>query len=426
MPQQNNSPFPEGTIIPNHIAIILDGNGRWARSHGLPVTKGHEAGTKAIKEVMNAARKWGVHTLTIWGFSTENWSRPYWEIKKIMSLVKMTLQSELNTAIRDGVKFHHIGRKDRLPKDLLTWINKFEEETKENDKYILNVALDYGGHDEILRAVKKIVEAKIPANDIDEGLFERYLDTADQPYPYPDLFIRTSGEQRSSGFLPWQMAYTEFYFEPDHLPDMTADKLKAAIIDFSRRRRRFGAKDKVIHFKFRPEVTAGLEIAWWRLNKIPAGIRLRDYAMEHIREQFGISKYLAKEASVLLSKAIVDREEEKWEEAKIPLKKFYVLLKEELKLAFEPSIAASLEIKLWQDINNKESIEKAIDVEETARQYYAEVYRISLFQAAKVAHLRVLANVEKNLAENGYGEEHWDRAENYLQKFYSALKERVA
>ena len=426
MPQLNHSPFPDGTIIPNHIAIILDGNGRWARSHRLPVTRGHEAGTKVIKEVMNVARNWGVHTLTIWGFSTENWSRPYWEIRKIMNLVKMTLKSELDTAKRDGVKFHHIGRKDRLPKDLLKWIEKFEEETKGNDKYILNVALDYGGHDEILRAVKKIVDAKIPVSDIDERLFESYLDTADQPYPYPDLFIRTSGEQRSSGFLPWQMAYTEFYFEQDHLPDMTADKLKAAIMDFSRRRRRFGAKDKIMHFKFKPEATAGLEIAWWRLNKIPAGIRLRDYAMEHIREQFGISRHLAKEAAILLSKAIVNGEEEKWEEAKIPLKRFYVLLKDELKLAFEPSIAASLEIKLWQDINDKESIEKAIDVEETARQYYAEVYRISLFQAAKVAHLRVLASIEKNLAENGYGDEHWDRAENYLLKFYSALKERVA
>ncbi len=426
MPQEANSPFPKGTIIPNHIAVILDGNGRWARSRGLPVTKGHEAGAKAIKQVMDAARGWGVHTLTIWGFSTENWSRPYWEIKKIMALIKASLQNELKTAKEDGIKFHHIGRKDRLPKDLLDWISKVEEETKDNKNYILNVALDYGGHDEILRAVKKIVDDGVSSDKIDEKIFESYLDTADQPYPSPDLFIRTSGEQRTSGFFPWQMAYTEFYFEPDHLPDMTPDKLKAAIMDFSRRRRRFGAKDKVLHFKFKPEVIAGLEIAWWRLKKIPAGVRLRDYAMLHLKEQFGISKGLAKDAAVLLTKALISGEEKKWEEAKIPLKKFYELLKDELKLAFEPSIAASLEVKLWQDSSGKESVEKAIDVEETARQYYAEVYRISLFQAAKAAHLRVLATVERNLAERGYGDEHWDKAENYLQKFYSALKERVA
>lgn len=426
MPTDNKPPFPPGTIIPNHIAVILDGNGRWARSRGLPVTRGHEAGAKAIRDVMNAAREWGVHTLTIWGWSTENWSRPYWETKKIMAIVKAYLQSELKTAKRDGLRFHHIGRKDRLPKDLVKWLEKIEEETKENDKYILNVALDYGGHDEILRAVRKIVKDRVPENKIDVRLFESYLDTADQPYPYPDLFIRTSGEQRTSGFLPWQMAYTEFYFEPDHLPDMTPEKLKMAILDFSRRRRRFGAKDKVVHFKFKPQVIAGLEVAWWRLKKIPAGVRLRDYAFEHIKEQFGISKGLAKDAAQLMVEALVRGEEKKWTEATVPLKKFYELLKGELKLAFEPSIAASLEVKLWQDINNKKSIEGALDVEDVARQYYSEVYRISDFQAAKIAHLRVLANLEKNLAEEGQGDEHWQKAEDYLQKYYAALKERVA
>ena len=426
MPSDDKSPFPPGTIVPNHIAVILDGNGRWARSRGLAVTKGHEAGAKAIKKVMDAARGWGVHTLTIWGWSTENWSRPYWETKKIMSLVMTYLQNELKTAKKDGIRFHHIGRKDRLPKDVRAWITRIENETRNNTKYILNVALDYGGHDEIVRAVKRIVEDKIPSTEIDEQLFESYLDTSGQPYPYPDLFIRTSGEQRTSGFLPWQLAYTEFYFEPDHLPDMNPEKLKAAILDFSRRRRRFGAKDKVMHFKFEPEAVAKLEVAWWRLKKIPAGIRFRDYAIEHIKEQFGISKDLAKKAAQLMVEALVWGEEKKWEEAKNPLKKFYELLKGELKLAFEPSIAASLEVKLWQDIGDKKNIESVLDVEEVARQYYSEVYRISDFQAAKIAHLRILANLERNLAEDGEGDDHWNKARDYLQKYYVALKDRVA
>jgi undecaprenyl diphosphate synthase len=418
--------LPRGTIVPNNIAIILDGNGRWARSHGLPVTKGHEEGAKAIREVMNAARDLGVHTLTIWGFSTENWKRPPTEKNKIFSLIKRTLEKELQTAKKEKIRFVHLGRKDRLPKDLLKLIERVEKETKDNKKHVLNVALDYGGRDEILRAVRTIVRDGVPAEKIDEELFASYLDTADQPYPYPDLFIRTSGEQRTSGYLPWQMVYTEFYFESSHLPDMTPEKLRAAILDYNRRRRRFGGKDKIVHFKFRPEVTAKLELAWWRLRNIPEGVRFRDYAVKHLREQYGLSKNLAKEAAKLMTKALISRKENKWEKAKKPLRDFYKLIKNELKLAFEPSLAASLEIKLWREIGDKESIKLAGEVEETARQFYAEVYRISLFQAAKVAHLRVMAVVERNLAEAGFGEHHWDRAEDYLEKFYSALKERVA
>ena len=422
----NNLILPKGTIIPNHIAIILDGNGRWARSRGLPVTKGHEKGAEALKSIIRASRDWGIHTLTVWGFSTENWKRPYTEKKKIFDLIKKTTKETLDEAKKENVRLHHIGRKDRLPGDLMRMLNKAEEETKDNTKYILNLALDYGGRDEILRAVRNIVSDNVAAEKIDEKLFESYLDTADQSYPNPDLFIRTSGEQRTSGYLPWQMVYTEFYFEEVHLPDMTPDKLKAAILDYSRRRRRFGAKDKIKHFKFKPEIAARLELNWWRLRKIPEGTRFRDYAMDHLKEQFGLSKELSLQAAKYMTQAILSGEENKWDKAKRPLKKFYKLIKDELKLAFEPSLAASLEVKLLQDLSEKESMEESVDAEESARQYYAEVYRISLFQAAKVAHLRVLANVERNLAERGLGEDHWVKAEDYLQKFYSALKERVA
>jgi len=421
-----NVKLPRGTIVPDHIALILDGNGRWARSRGLPVTKGHEYGAEALKKLIRTTRDWGIHTLTVWGWSTENWKRPCMEKKKIFDLVKRTIKESLDEAKEEGVRFHHIGRKDKLPRDLMSMIRKAEKETENNTKYILNLALDYGGRDEILRAVKRIVLDNIEAEKIDEKLFDSYLDTAGQPYPNPDLFIRTSGEQRTSGYLPWQMVYTEFYFEESHLPDFSPEKLKAAIIDYSRRRRRFGAKDNVGHFKFKPELVANLELNWWRLRKIPEGTRFRDYAMQHLKEQFGLSKELSIEAAKYMTKAVLRGEERQWEKAKIPLKKFYKLIKDEVKLAFEPSLAASLEVKLLQDLSEKESLQQSADAEESARQYYAEVYRISLFQAAKAAHLRVLANVERNLAERGYGEHHWDRAEDYLQKFYSALKERVA
>lgn len=418
--------LPKGTIIPNHIAVILDGNGRWARSRGLPVTKGHEEGARALKDVIRATREWGIHTLTVWGFSTENWKRPHNEKVKIFELIKKTIKDTLEEAKRENVRFIHIGRKDRLPKDLMRIITFAEEETKDNTKHILNVALDYGGRDEILRAVKGIIRDKIPEENIDEKLFESYLYTAGQPYPNPDLFIRTSGELRTSGYLPWQMVYTEFYFEPDHLPDLTVEKLKVAIVDYSRRRRRFGAKDKVFHFKFNPEIIARLELNWWRLSKIPQGTKFSEYAINHLKEQFGLSKDLAKTAAKYMLAAVMDGEKNKWGKSIASMKKFYELIKEEIKLAFEPSLAASLQVKFWKDAQAKESAEAASDLEDTARQLYSEIYRISLFQATKLAHLRVLANVERNLAEKGYGEQHWDRAEDYLQKFYSALKERVA
>jgi undecaprenyl diphosphate synthase len=410
--------LPKGTVLPNHIAMILDGNRRWARARGLEPWKGHYYGYKAVNALAHATRRLGIHTFTVWAFSTENWERPQKEIDEIMNIFRRALKETEKDFHKEHVAMVHLGRKDRLPADIRSEIARIEAETaKYAPEHIFNMAVDYGGRDEIVRAVQKIVDDKVPAAEIDEKSFEKYLDTYGQPYPNPDLFIRTSGEQRTSGLMPWQMVYTEFYFEQEHLPDFTPEKLKEAILDYSRRRRRFGGNDEVRHFGFDPQVLARLELKWWRLGKIPEGTKLREYALEHIKEQYGLSKHLAGEAARLLVGAIAEENKNKLTEAKGKLKKFYSLIKNEVKLAFEPEIVASLEVRMQKENG---------EVEGTTCEYLAEVYRISLFQAAKAAHLKVLANIERNLAQAGMGEGHWSKAEDYLVKYYLALKERVA
>lgn len=418
--------LPKGTVVPNHIAIILDGNRRWARAKGLPTLAGHKAGFEAGMKVARASREWGVHTFTVWGFSTENWDRSPDEISYLFKLFKRMVGVVEKEAMEDDIRFIHLGREDRLPSELVAYIKKVEEKTKNNKSHVFNVALDYGGHDEILRAVKKIVDDQVPSKKIDEKLFTSYLDTKDQPYPFVDLFLRTSGEQRTSGFLPWQLNYAEYYWELSNLPDMTPRKLADVILDYSRRRRRFGGNDTVEHLKFDPKITANLELSWWRLSNIPEGMRLRDYAMMHLKEKYGLSKDLAKEAVKFFIEAIAEEKDEKWDKAKEKMKRFYEVIKGEIKLAFEPKIVASMEVDFNRKMLKKDSIASASDAEDIACKHLAEVYRISVLQAAKAAHLRVLAGVEKNLALAGLGEEHWLKAEDYLQKYYSALKERVA
>lgn len=415
--------LPRGTKIPNHIALILDGNRRWARANGLTAKEGHIAGYQSMKKLVKAARDMGVHTFTVWAFSTENWNRPKEEIEGIFSILKMGLKEVAKEVHKEKVRFIHLGRKDRLPKDLVASITKLEEETKKYKKHVYNMALDYGGRDEITRAVRKIVKEGIPPEEINEDLISSYLDTRRQPYPYPDLFIRTSGEQRTSGLFPWQMIYSEYYFEAEHLPDFTPEKLREAILDYSRRRRRFGGSDKEKHFFFRPEIAARLEVNWWRFSKIPAGTKLAEYTINHLKEQYGVSKKLAKSAAKYLIQAVKEEKSDKWEKAAKKLKKFYELLKSEVKLAFEPKFVAYLEVKLWRNIKEGKEMGK---VEEVAKEHLAEVYRISLLQATKAARLRVMAGWEKKMAEKGLGEEHWARAEEYLTRYYQALKEKIA
>jgi undecaprenyl diphosphate synthase len=363
----------------------------------------------AIEKLAKSVRDLGVHTFTVWAWSTENWDRPKEEIDAIMDLFRKALKEKEKEFHKDKVALVHLGRKDRLPEDIRKMLVKIESETAKYKKnHIYNLAVDYGGRSEIVRAIQKVIDDGL--KNIDEVTFEKYLDTHNQPYPNPDLFIRTSGEQRTSGLLPWQMVYAEYLYSDVHLPDFTPEKLKEAILDYSRRRRRFGGNDAVEHFTFDPKLVANLELKWWRLGKIPEDVGFMTYAVRHIKEQFGLSRKLAVSAAGYMLYALKYQDKNKFDKAKNSLKKFYKLLKSELKLAFEPEIVASLEVELRK---------KKGESEELTQEHLAEVYRISLFQAAKAAHLRVLANVAKNKGD-------WKSAEDYLEKYYSALKERVA
>lgn len=399
--------LPEGTKAPNHIALILDGNRRWARARGLKPWEGHKAGYEAIRKLARSARIFGVHTFTVWAFSTENWERPQNEIDEIMKLLRHGLDEMEPELHKDRVRFIHLGRKDRLPKDAMEHMAKLERETAHYDDYTFNIALDYGGHDEIVRAVNKILKNNIKS--IDAKKFESFLDTANQSYPYVDLFIRTSGEQRTSGLFPWQMNYAEYYFEQEHLPDFDTEKLKEAVLDYSRRRRRFGANDVEEHLKFDPKLVADLDLKWHHALALGKNEKLRDLAVRYIKEHYGLSKDLALEAGAHLAKAMIYGKKAEWEQAKQSLEGLYKIVQKTLKLAFEPDVIARFEIKLW----------KGNASEEDFKNYLAEKFRFSTFQAAKSAHLAWLASAE--VTKNN-----WDKARNLTEKFYLALKERVA
>lgn len=401
--------LPKGTKVPNHIAIILDGNRRWARARGLKPWEGHYAGYDAIQKLARASRELGVHTFTLWAWSTENWERSKEEIDKIMDLFRRGLEESEKELHESKIHLVHLGRKDRMPLDLANTFTRLDSETKKySQDHVFNMAIDYGGHDEIIRAVQKIMSDKVTSDKVDAKLFENYLDTHDQAYPYVDLFIRTSGEQRTSGLLPWQMDYAEYYFVQDHLPDFSPEMLREAVLDFSRRRRRFGANDKEEHLKFDPAAVADLEIRFRHQLSIGEKEKFRDLVIRYVKEHYGLSKGLAKTAGLAMARALVYGQEKDWEKAKVALEGLYGILQETLKLAFEPEVIARIEIDLWKHGS-----------EEGLREYLAEKFRFSTFQAAKSAHLAYLANAEVS-------KKNWEKAKWYMEKFYRALKERVA
>ncbi|HEV2412397.1 MAG TPA: polyprenyl diphosphate synthase [Candidatus Saccharimonadales bacterium] len=240
----------------NHLAIIPDGNTRWANANGKSPYEGYKLGLKRGVELARHARERGIHTLTLWGLSTENWQhRSARELAFLVRIFDKAIDDYIEEAQQDGMRIIHIGNKNRLPKKLMKKLQWAEEATKSNVNHILNLALDYGGHDEILRATHRIIQAvkdgKIGAESFAQGngddpksaekTYEEYLDTAGQPYPYPDLIVRTAGDQRLSGFMLWQAAYAELYFVDVYFPDFDPAHLDVAIEAYDKRQRRFGA-----------------------------------------------------------------------------------------------------------------------------------------------------------------------------------------
>jgi len=226
------------TKVPYHVAIIMDGNGRWARQRGLPRLAGHRAGTENIRPVLEACVEYGVKMLTIWAFSTENWGRPEQEVRGLIRILSETIDRQLPELHANGVRLQHIGRLDRLPKKLQDKVRHAIDLTANNERITLNVAFDYGGRAEIIQAVQRIIKDGIAPEQVNEALFGQYLYTAG--LPDPDLVIRTSGEFRTSNFMIWQAAYAEYCIVPVYWPDFGKEELYQALLDYSRRERRFG------------------------------------------------------------------------------------------------------------------------------------------------------------------------------------------
>jgi undecaprenyl diphosphate synthase len=228
--------------LPRHIAVIMDGNGRWAQKHALGRIVGHQKGAEAVRITVKTCREIGIRYLTLYAFSVENWIRPPHEVEALMSLLETYLRSEIKEMLDKGIRLTTIGNRDALRGSIKETLNDVMEKTAHNREMTLNLALSYGGRDEIVDALKRLIRdartGKIKDEEITRELFSSYLDTAD--LPDPDLLIRTSGEYRLSNFLLWQMAYTEFYFTDVLWPDFGRDDLIDAIVSYQKRERRYG------------------------------------------------------------------------------------------------------------------------------------------------------------------------------------------
>jgi len=225
--------------LPRHIAIIIDGNGRWARKRGLPRLFGHREGVINAHRIVEALFDYGIKYVTLYIFSTENWSRPKEEVKGIFQILLGRIDEEVKFAQRKGIRVCHLGKLDALPLELGNKISHAVELTKDNKAMTVNLAINYGGRDEIIQAARRLTHEGVPAGNIDEALFSQYLYTAG--IPDPDLIIRTGGEMRLSNFLLWQAAYAEFYFTPVLWPDFTRDEMDKALMAYKGRQRRFGS-----------------------------------------------------------------------------------------------------------------------------------------------------------------------------------------
>lgn len=224
--------------LPRHVAIIMDGNGRWAKQRGLPRIEGHRAGAKNVRKVARAFADHGIKYLTLFAFSTENWDRPKEEVTGLLHLLSQSIDEEIQRFHQANIKLVHIGKPDRLPLELKRKVKSATELTKDNTGMTLCLAFDYGSRSEIVDAVRCIKEGNVSPEGISETIFSSYLDTAD--IPDPDLLIRTGGEFRLSNFLLWQVAYSELYFTPVSWPDFNEKEIEKALLDYKQRQRRFG------------------------------------------------------------------------------------------------------------------------------------------------------------------------------------------
>ena len=227
---------------PLHAAIIMDGNGRWAKKRALPRILGHRAGVQALRRTVESAHECGVGVLTVYGFSTENWRRPETEVSELMGLMKTFVDNDLEQLAREGVKVRILGRREGLKPDIVKIIERAESRTAENSRFLLQVAFNYGGQADIVDAARRFAQAvergEARASDLDEATLERGLSTVG--VPHPDLIIRTSGERRLSNFLLWECAYAELVFQDVLWPDYGPEHLKAAVAEFNKRERRYG------------------------------------------------------------------------------------------------------------------------------------------------------------------------------------------
>lgn len=235
-PSNSSADLPAKT--PTHIAIIMDGNGRWAAARGLPRLAGHRAGTENLRRVIRACVEFGIQYLTIYAFSTENWGRPSDEVEGLMHILSEVIDNELEELNSEGVQIRHIGRIDRMEEDVRNKVLHAVEVTRLNHRLVLSVAWNYGGRDEIVYAIQRMIADGKHPDEIDDELIAQYLFTAGMPDP--DLVIRTSGEMRVSNFLTWQSVYSEWYFTPTLWPDFDKEELRKALEVYSQRDRRFG------------------------------------------------------------------------------------------------------------------------------------------------------------------------------------------
>jgi undecaprenyl diphosphate synthase len=226
------------TQVPYHLAIIMDGNGRWAKARGLPRLAGHRAGTENLRRILRACVRHGIKILTLYAFSTENWGRPAEEVRGLMTILEQVIDHELTELNQEGVRINHIGRLAGISPRLQKKIKQAVELTRNNTTLILNVALNYGGRQEIIDAIRRIIQDGVAPDQIDDALLSQYLYTTGQPDP--DLIVRTSGEMRVSNFLIWQGAYAELYVTPTFWPDFNETELQQALDHYAARERRFG------------------------------------------------------------------------------------------------------------------------------------------------------------------------------------------